>query len=247
MSLTITFVPGYQFPEDGSVPLNYALINAMIANMTINLSGSIGSLTLADGSVTTVKLADNALASTATGRGKMQDGFFAADTISRAKFADGMLPIAKASTTFVNEATTKTTPVGADTILIADSAAVNVNAKATLTSAFNAGAAGALFTSAATALPVGAGLVLSTVHNLGALPTQVRWVLVCQSADQGYAAGDEIDCAFCGDSTGPNFSGGANATSVFLAIDNRFQMVARDGSTGGTTRANWKAKCYARL
>ncbi len=84
--IAITVTPGYQFPTDGSQPLTIDLLN-LLGKPTIDLTGSIGTLTLADGSVTTAKLANNALAASSTGRGKMQDGYFAADATSRAKFA----------------------------------------------------------------------------------------------------------------------------------------------------------------
>lgn len=87
-TISVSLVPGYQFPTDGSVAVTYALLN-QLGTPTINLTGAIGTLALADGSVTTAKLADNALAASATGRGKLQDGFFSADATGRAKFAAG--------------------------------------------------------------------------------------------------------------------------------------------------------------
>jgi len=87
-TLSLTLIPGYQFPLDGSVDITYELLN-LLAKPTINLEGSIGSVALADGSVTTVKIADNAIAASTTGRAKMQDGFFSADATGRAKFVAG--------------------------------------------------------------------------------------------------------------------------------------------------------------
>jgi hypothetical protein len=46
---------------------------------------------LADGQVTTAKLADSALSANVAGRAKMQDGFLSADAAGRAKMADGYL------------------------------------------------------------------------------------------------------------------------------------------------------------
>lgn len=86
MSLTISYVPGYTLAP-GELATNDK-INA-IGKPTINLSGSIGSLVIADGSVTTVKLADGALAASSTGRGKMAAGFISADATGRAFFAAG--------------------------------------------------------------------------------------------------------------------------------------------------------------
>lgn len=48
-----------------------------------------------DGSVTTAKLADGALAASATGLEKMADGYLAASTAGRAKMADGFVTTAK--------------------------------------------------------------------------------------------------------------------------------------------------------
>lgn len=82
-TISLTLTPGYQLVE-GEV-LTIAILNAL-GTPTVDLTGAVGTLSLADGSVTTVKIASNALAASATGRGKMQDGFFAADATSRAKF-----------------------------------------------------------------------------------------------------------------------------------------------------------------
>lgn len=87
-TLSLELIPGYTFPEDGSVVLTYELLN-LLGRPTVSLTGTIGTLTLADGSVTVVKLANAALAASATGRAKMQDAFFSADATGRAKFVAG--------------------------------------------------------------------------------------------------------------------------------------------------------------
>lgn len=84
--LVISYVAGYTFAE-GEV-LTIAKLNEL-ARPTINLSGSVGTALVDDGSITVNKLADGALAATDTGRGKMADGYFSADATGRGKFTAG--------------------------------------------------------------------------------------------------------------------------------------------------------------
>jgi hypothetical protein len=75
MALTITYVPGYIWTVGELITegkLNLA------ANPTIDLEGSINSTSIADGAVTTAKLAAGALSADATGRSKMADQFLLA-------------------------------------------------------------------------------------------------------------------------------------------------------------------------
>lgn len=74
-TLSIALTPGY-LPTDGEL-IDNAILRA-IARPTIALEGSIGAASIADGAVTTVKLADGALSADATGRAKMADGFLTA-------------------------------------------------------------------------------------------------------------------------------------------------------------------------
>lgn len=109
----------------------------------------------------------------------------------------------------------------------------------------------AKFTSAATAITLGAALI-NTAHGLGAMPTFVRAVCVCQTGEQGYTAGDEVDiAAFNANSTSSLFIFGAGATNVFASSINNgatFSLVKKDGSgTAAATLANWKIKIYAHL
>lgn len=102
MSLNITLTPGAVVASTDLVTPE--LLN-LIANPTIALEGSVGSLFLADGSVTTPKLANGALSADATGRAKMADSFitlvkildgiFTADATGRAKVADLFVNAAK--------------------------------------------------------------------------------------------------------------------------------------------------------
>jgi hypothetical protein len=100
-TLSVSLTPGYLL-QDGE-KLTAAIARA-IAQPTITLEGDIGSASIGDGSVTTVKLADGALSADTTGRAKMEDGFltltkiasgiFTADTAGRAPFAAGWLSLA---------------------------------------------------------------------------------------------------------------------------------------------------------
>lgn len=56
---------------------------------------SVGTTAIADGAVTTAKLANNVLSADATGRGKMANGFLSADNTGRGKVADGFVNTAK--------------------------------------------------------------------------------------------------------------------------------------------------------
>lgn len=96
MALTITYVPGYVWTI-GELVTEDKLNQA--ANPTINLEGTISSSSVADGAITTPKLAAGVLSADATGRSKMADlfitlakintGIFTADATGRGKFADG--------------------------------------------------------------------------------------------------------------------------------------------------------------
>lgn len=97
MALTIKLTPGYIYQDN---ELDTAAKRNLAANPTIALEGSISTLAIADGSVTTPKLIDGVLSADATGRAKMQDGFLSADATGRAKVADNFLTAAKAEETF---------------------------------------------------------------------------------------------------------------------------------------------------
>ena len=110
-----------------------------------------------------------------------------------------------------------------------------------------------LFTSPLFTLPTAAGCVTSnTAHGLAITnpPSMVRWVLVCQTNDCGYLAGDEVDVAGFSNTSDyrPTFSGGGSTNYVFLAQAQQLQAVnnkltgARDTTL---VPARWKAKCYA--
>lgn len=95
-----------------------------------------------------------------------------------------------------------------------------------------------------------AGLMINVAHGLGTTPRLVRAVLVCETADEGYVPGDEIDAASLIANTLPNFGIGANATNVFLtcvyATASPVYMLRKNGVYVNTWNpASWKGKIYA--
>ena len=107
------------------------------------------------------------------------------------------------------------------------------------------------FTSADVALSTGAPMI-NTAHGLGAVPKVLRCVLVAQAAPElGYTAGDEVDAdALPGDDDAV-FSYGANATNVWVLINNSNIRLPNKstGSTGSITfgSTKWKIRLYAEL
>src|SRR2546429_363610 len=102
MGLTIALTPGKGGGTGEAITTDK--LNAA-ANPTVDLAGTIGSVGVADGAVTTAKLADGALSADAPGRAKMADGFvitaklldgaLSADATGRAKMADGFVTAVK--------------------------------------------------------------------------------------------------------------------------------------------------------
>jgi hypothetical protein len=66
-----------------------------VDDVSVISPGYITASMLADGAVSTAKMADGALANSTQGRAKMADGFLSADTAGRAKMADGYVNTAK--------------------------------------------------------------------------------------------------------------------------------------------------------
>jgi hypothetical protein len=88
MALTIEYTPGYVWTVGELITedkLNLA------ANPLINLFGSISTASIADGSVTTAKLAVGVLSADAPGQALMASGYFTADSAGRSKFASGFM------------------------------------------------------------------------------------------------------------------------------------------------------------
>lgn len=98
-------------------------------------------------------------------------------------------------------------------------------------------------------LVLGANTVVTNVaHGLGATPTIWKWVLVCQTADAGYAIGDEIGVESIEQNGDVNtFVAGANATNVFLIQGVGTEITTKAGvENSDITLIRWRAKCYAR-
>jgi hypothetical protein len=89
--------------------------------------------------------------------------------------------------------------------------------------------------------------IMKTNHGLPGAPQLVRFILVCQTNDDGYVVGDEVDVPSFNANQTPAFSGGANLTNVFLSqFANAFMVDNKtNGAQAGATSARWKAKCYA--
>lgn len=114
------------------------------------------------------------------------------------------------------------------------------------------------FTSGLFALPgstVGGTVIANTAHGLAGLPRRVRWVLVNQTAEFGYAQNDEVDIATINTDPSsnfyPSFTWGASATNVWLLVNGTVSppgiLNKATAATVSLTLANWKAKCYADL
>jgi hypothetical protein len=95
-----------------------------------------------------------------------------------------------------------------------------------------------------------ANSVINIAHGLGAVPQHVRFVLKCNTADLTYVEGDEVDIfGMVERTTGlPVWTGGANATNVFLSLSTT-DIIPRRKDTGGAsagpiTASRWKAKAY---
>jgi hypothetical protein len=97
MALTIKLTPGYVYTDN---EVDTAAKRNLAANPTIDLEGTVSTLAIADGSVTTPKLVDGVLSADAAGRAKMADGFLSADATGRGKMGDGYLTAVKAEETF---------------------------------------------------------------------------------------------------------------------------------------------------
>jgi hypothetical protein len=150
----------------------------------------------------------------------------------------------------------KDPPIGADLIPIGDSADGNVTKVVMLSKLgkfLATSGQGASFTSTLTGVLSGLspGAIINAAHGLDAKPRLVRGVLVCDSADNNYTAGDEIDVpGLQSSSDNVNFLAGASASNVFLVARSVTTIQALDKTSGGVINldaSKWKAKVYATL
>ena len=97
-----------------------------------------------------------------------------------------------------------------------------------------------------------AGKYIDTAHGLGVTPKSLHCVLVCATADQNYAVGDELDFGniWSSGGTSPIGTPWANSTNVgvtTLGAANTFQIPDKTTGTPATpTAARWTLKIYAR-
>lgn len=123
MALTIKLTPGYTYTDN---ELDTAAKRNLAANPTIDLEGTVSTLAIADGSVTTPKLVDGVLSADAAGLAKMADGFLSADAAGRGKMADGYITAAK-----VEETLRQGVPQYAAGVFTAGTYAITLNPAAT--------------------------------------------------------------------------------------------------------------------
>lgn len=84
-------------------------------------------------------------------------------------------------------------------------------------------------------------LAINEVHGLGGVPHWVRFVMICQTAELGYAIGDEVD-------NSDDFTISSNATNICASENNSATHNIFHKTTGvltNITNANWKIRMYA--
>lgn len=149
-----------------------------------------------------------------------------------------------------NSLTAKTTPVDADVIRLADSAAsfgfkklTFANLKAWIKSWLPVSSS--FVSSEQTITSAGA---LTIAHGLGVKPTVVVFVLVCKTSEFGYSVNDEIYLGPVGTATSADDNRGFvctfDATNIsirFGANATVFSLITKSGGTGATlTNTNWR-------
>lgn len=99
---------------------------------------------------------------------------------------------------------------------------------------------------------INANTTYTQTHQLGVTPRQIRWVIVCGTADLNYAVGDELPVTSMLSTTAylNVVSEGANATSAYLvtsfAVSANAGLLDKTGySVANITAARWTMRCYA--
>mgnify|MGYP001306388882 CR=1 FL=1 len=102
------------------------------------------------------------------------------------------------------------------------------------------------FESAETAIPA-SQTELEFNHNFGVVPKIFQWVLICKSAENGYAVGDEIN-VLTNSRPAANISVFANATKCVFSYTTSLEYALK-GSSGewscSNAQTNWKLICRA--
>lgn len=150
----------------------------------------------------------------------------------------------------INPLTGKTTPVDADEIRIADSAAsfapkklTFANLKAWIRSWLPISS---VYTSAEQTITSAGALTLA--HGLGVKPSLLTFTLICKTAEHGYSVDDELYLGPVGTATSIDdnraFSAVVDGTNVnirFGANASTFSLLSRSSGAGvALTNANWR-------
>lgn len=97
---------------------------------------------------------------------------------------------------------------------------------------------------------MGGSAIFTQAHGLGAKPSLVRVVMLCNTADLGYTAGDELDI-FCIRSNATNNNSSAvtsDATNIVITLTSAAGNEIPNKGTGSfaaMAEANWSLKIYA--
>jgi len=223
--------------------------NPIIAN------GVVSTAKLADGGVTASKLASDAVETAKIKDANVTSAKILDGAVATAKIADANVTLPKLKADIINDATT-VTPASGDLILLGDASDSNNTKKGTVSTVVAAGWSAGLFTSAETAIPASGAATADIPHSLGAIPSFVRCVLKCKSAEFGFNVDDEVPIESFG------FDGANDAPAFVCKVDiTNFKVVrsnvdatigilrfnATIGDAADITAGNWRIKIYARL
>lgn len=231
-----------------------------------DLTGNMPNPTIAANAVTAAKLKSDAAtdANRAVTTDHIRDAAIvvaklAADAVETAKIKDANVTAAKLEAAILAAAAIPVTaPAVGDYMFLGDASAgtAYANIKATIANVVAAALAGSLFNSGEIAVPASGAVTADIPHGLGAVPSLVRAVLVCKTAEFGFAIGDEVPLesfGFDGANDAPAFVCKVDATNFKVVRSNVDATVgilrfnATIGDAADITTANWRIKIYARL